>query len=64
MLCKCEFSCGGTKLKIWFFGKIMALKIEAELSNINSDINTSIDEQDRKIKIERLIVKSKVAFTG
>ena len=39
-------------------------KIEAELNNIYNDINNPICKQDRKVKIERLIVKSKDAFTS
>ena len=39
-------------------------KLETELSSIYSDFNNSIDKQDRKVKIERLIVKSKDAFTS
>ena len=39
-------------------------QLEAEHSNIYSDFNNSIDKQDRKIKIEFLIVKSKDAFTS
>ena len=32
-------------------------KLEGELSNIYSNIDNSIDKQDRKVKIKRLIVK-------
>ena len=39
-------------------------KLEAKLSNINRDINNSTDKQDRKIKIECVIVKSKDAFSS
>ena len=39
-------------------------KLEAELNNIYSEINNAVDKQDRKVKIERLIVKCKDAFTG
>ena len=38
-------------------------KLEAELNNIYGEINNAVDKQDRKIKIERLIVKCKDAFT-
>ena len=38
-------------------------KLEAELNNIYGEINSSVDKQDRKVKIERLIVKCKDAFT-
>ena len=37
-------------------------KLEAELNNIYGEINKAVDKQDRKVKIERLIVKCKVAF--
>ena len=37
-------------------------KLEAELSNICSEFNNAVDKQDRKVKIERLIVKCKGAF--
>ena len=38
-------------------------KLEAELNNIYGEINNAVDKQDRKVKVERLIVKCKVAFT-
>ena len=38
-------------------------KLEAELNNIYGEINNTVDKQDRKVKIERLIVKCKDAFT-
>ena len=38
-------------------------KLEAEIYNIYGEINNAVDKQDRKVKIERLIVKCKVAFT-
>ena len=38
-------------------------KLEAELNNIYGDINNAVDKQDRKVKIECLIVKCKDAFT-
>ena len=38
-------------------------KLEAELNNIYVEINNAVDKQDRKVKIERLIVKCKEAFT-
>ena len=38
-------------------------KIEAELNNIYGEINNAVDKQDRKVTIERLIVKCKDAFT-
>ena len=38
-------------------------KLEAELNNIYGEINNAVDKQDRKVKIERLIVKFKDAFT-
>ena len=38
-------------------------KLEAELINIYGEINNAVDKQDRKVKIERLIVKCKDAFT-
>ena len=37
-------------------------KIEAELNNIYGEINNAVDKQNRKVKIERLIVKCKDAF--
>ena len=38
-------------------------KLEAEFNNIFGEINNALDKQDRKVKIERLIVKCKDAFT-
>ena len=38
-------------------------KLEAELNNIYGEINIAVDKQDRKVKIERLIVNCKDAFT-
>ena len=38
-------------------------KLKAELINIYGEINIAVDKQDRKIKIERLIVRCKYAFT-
>ena len=38
-------------------------KLEAEPNNIYGEINNAIDKQDRKVEIERLIVKCKDAFT-
>ena len=38
-------------------------KLEAEKINIYCEINNAVDKQDRKVKIERLIVKCKEAFT-
>ena len=38
-------------------------KLEAELNNIYGENNNAVDKQDRKVKIERLIVKCKDAFT-
>ena len=40
----------------------MRAKIEAELNNIYAEFNNAVDKQDRKIKIECLIVKCKDAF--
>ena len=37
-------------------------KLEAELYNIYVEINNAVDKQDRKVKIERLLVKCKDAF--
>ena len=37
-------------------------KLEAELNNIYCEINNAVDKQDRKVKIERLLVKCKDAF--
>ena len=37
-------------------------KLEAELNNIFGEINNAVDKQDRKVKIENLIVKCKEAF--
>ena len=38
-------------------------KLEAELNSVYGEINNAVDKQDRKVTIERLIVKCKVAFT-
>ena len=38
-------------------------KLEAGLNNIYGENNNAVDKQDRKVKIERLIVKCKDAFT-
>ena len=38
-------------------------KLEAELNNIYGEINKAVNKQDRKVTIERLIVKCKDAFT-
>ena len=38
-------------------------KVEAELKNIYGEINKAVDKQDKKVKIECLIVKCKDAFT-
>ena len=38
-------------------------KLEAELNNICGEINNAVDKQDRKVKIDRLILKCKDAFT-
>ena len=38
-------------------------KLEAEQINIYGEINNAVDKQDRKVKIERLIVKCEDAFT-
>ena len=38
-------------------------KLEAELNNIYGEINKAVDKQDMKVRIERLIVKCKDAFT-
>ena len=38
-------------------------KLEAEFNNIYGEINNAVDKQDRNVKIERLIVKCKNAFT-
>ena len=38
-------------------------KLEVELDNIYGEIKNAVDKQDRKVKIERLIVKCKDAFT-
>ena len=38
-------------------------KLEAELNNIYGEVNNAVDKQDRKVKVERLIVKCKDAFT-
>ena len=35
-------------------------KLEAAISNIHSDINITIDKQDKEVKIERLAIKSSV----
>ena len=46
------------------FNKLCArAKLEAELNNIYGEINNAVGKQDRKVKIERLIVKCKDAFT-
>ena len=37
-------------------------KLEAERNNIYGEINNAVDKQDRKVKIERLLVKCKDAF--
>ena len=37
-------------------------KLEAELNNIYGEIYNAVDKQDRKVKIERLLVKCKDAF--
>ena len=42
---------------------IAGAKLEAELNKIYGEINNGVDKQDRKVKIERLIVKCKDAFT-
>ena len=38
-------------------------KLEADLNNIYGEIDNAVDKQDRKVKIGRLIVKCKDAFT-
>ena len=38
-------------------------KLWAELYNIYGEINNAVDKQDRKVKIERLIMNCKDAFT-
>ena len=38
-------------------------KLETKLNNIYSDIDSVVDKQDRKAKIERMIVRCKDAFT-
>ena len=38
-------------------------KLEAELNNIYGEINNAVDKQDRKVEIERLIVKCTDALT-
>ena len=38
-------------------------KLEAELNNIYVEINNAVDKQDRKVRIERLILKCRDAFT-
>ena len=38
-------------------------KLEVERNNIYCEINNAVDKQDSKVKIERLIVKCKDAFT-
>ena len=38
-------------------------KLEAEHNNIYGEINKAVEKPDRKVKIERLIVKCKVALT-
>ena len=38
-------------------------KLEAALNNILGESNNAVDKQDRKVKIGRLIVKCKDAFT-
>ena len=38
-------------------------KLEVELNNIYGEINNAVDKQDRKVNIERLIVKCKDDFT-
>ena len=38
-------------------------KLEAEINNIYGEINNAVDKQDRKVKLERLIVKCRDAFT-
>ena len=38
-------------------------KLKAELNNIYDEINNAVYMQDRKVKIERLVVKCKDAFT-
>ena len=38
-------------------------KLESELNNIYGEISNAVDKQDRKVKIERLIVKCRDAFT-
>ena len=42
---------------------ISRAKVEAELNNIFGEINNAVDKQDRKVKIECLIVKCKDALT-
>ena len=37
-------------------------KLEAELNNIYGEINNAVNKQDRKVKIERLLVKCKDAL--
>ena len=37
-------------------------KLDSGLGNIYSDINNSIDKQDSKVTIQRLIVKCKDAY--
>ena len=38
-------------------------KLETELNNIYGEINNAVDRQERKVKIERLIVKCRDVFT-
>ena len=47
------------------FNKIYSVraKLEAELINIYGENNNAVDMQDRKVKIEFLIVNCKDAFT-
>ena len=47
------------------FNKVYSARanLEAELNNIYGEIKNAVDKQDRKVKIERLIVKCKDAST-
>ena len=47
------------------FNKIFSARenLEAEINNIYGEINKAVDKQDRKVKIEGLIVKCIDAFT-
>ena len=71
------YFCNSTKLNLWFVfwydhgniaGRIQQTlwcesKLKAIINNIDGELNNAVDKQVRKVKIERLIVKCKDAFT-